>query len=129
MVNMMCRSPCEGSTLFAKIVNSWFLRQPPAQAHRNRIGYLVDCFTKTSLAAARHRRPARIVSVGCGPAVEVQRFIAETELANQSQITLIDFNEETLVHTRSALADIQRTHNSKTTLHLLRKSVNQILKE
>jgi extracellular factor (EF) 3-hydroxypalmitic acid methyl ester biosynthesis protein len=129
MVNMICRSPFEGSTLFAKIVNCWFLRQPPAQAHRNRIQFLADCFTKTSLAAARQGRPARIVSVGCGPAVEVQRFIAETELANQAQITLIDFNEETIVHTRSVLADIQRAHNSRTTLHLLRKSVNQILKE
>src|SRR5262249_4825494 len=35
MVNMICRDPLEGSTLFAKILNLWFLRQPPAEAHRN----------------------------------------------------------------------------------------------
>jgi len=129
MVNMICRSPFEGSTLFAKIVNCWFLRQPPAEAHRNRIQYLADCFTKTSLAAARQARPARIISVGAGPAMEVQRFIAQTELANQAHITLIDFNEETIVHARSVLAEVQRAHNSKATVQLVRKSVNQILKE
>src|SRR5262245_45148558 len=40
MVNMMLRSPHEGSTLFAKIINCWLLGQAPAVAHRNRVLYL-----------------------------------------------------------------------------------------
>src|SRR5918992_5129403 len=40
MVNMILRDPNEGSSLFAKSVNLWFLTQAPAAAHRNRIKYL-----------------------------------------------------------------------------------------
>src|SRR5438067_5380629 len=86
-------------------------------------------FPYTTLFRSRKGKPARIVSVGCGPAKEVQRFIAETELANQTQITLIDFNEETIIHSRSVLEDIKRSNNSRANFQLVKKSVNQILKE
>src|SRR6266850_3830585 len=37
MVNMIWRDPYEGASMFAKVVNVWFLSQWPAKAHRNRI--------------------------------------------------------------------------------------------
>ena len=40
MVNMILRDPYEGGSLFAKVVNLWFLSQWPARAHRNRIKHL-----------------------------------------------------------------------------------------
>ena len=40
MVNMILREPYEGASFFAKIVNVCFLKNPPAEAHRNRIKYL-----------------------------------------------------------------------------------------
>jgi extracellular factor (EF) 3-hydroxypalmitic acid methyl ester biosynthesis protein len=42
MVNMILRDPYEGASLFAKIVNVCFLKNPPAEAHRNRIKYLTN---------------------------------------------------------------------------------------
>jgi extracellular factor (EF) 3-hydroxypalmitic acid methyl ester biosynthesis protein len=129
MVNMICREPLEGSTLFAKILNLWFLRQPPAEAHRNRIEFLVERLTAVTLQAARAGRRARILSVGCGPAFEVQKFLAESAIADQARFTLIDFNEETAQHARSVLDQLRRTHNRNTEIQLVRKSVSQILKE
>ncbi len=129
MVNMICRDPVEGSNLFAKIVNLWFLRQPPAEAHRNRIRYLVERLSEVSLRAAAGGRCARIVSVGCGPSIEVQRFLAETPLADRAEFTLIDFNEETAEHARTVLEAIKRAHRRNTQIKIVRKSVNQILKE
>ncbi len=41
----------------------------------------------------------RVLNLGCGPAREVRDFIAEYELSNQAEFTLLDFNEETLSHT------------------------------
>ena len=37
MVNMIVRDPHEGASLFAKMVNLWFLSQWPSKAHRNRL--------------------------------------------------------------------------------------------
>src|SRR6266705_3474604 len=42
MVNMILRDPQEGSSIFAKVLNVWFISQPPAEAHRNRIKYLTQ---------------------------------------------------------------------------------------
>lgn len=129
LVNMICRDPLEGSTFFAKIVNLWFLKQPPAEAHRNRIQYLVDRISETALAAARQNRRARIVSVGCGPAQEVQRFISEGTLAEHAEFTLIDFDQETAEYTRSMLERLKNQYGRGTPVQVVRKSVNQILKE
>jgi extracellular factor (EF) 3-hydroxypalmitic acid methyl ester biosynthesis protein len=129
MVNMIARDPLEGSSLFAKAVNLWFLKQPPAEAHRNRIDYLRDRLeeeTRRALAKAHH---ARVINLGCGPAIEVQRFLEEEELSNCASFTLMDFNEETLVHTRSELAQICKQRQRCTPIQLIKKSVHQILKE
>lgn len=129
MVNMICRDPLEGSTLFAKIVNLWFLRQPPAEAHRNRIQYLVDRLSEVTLHLSQNGRTARILSVGCGPAREVQRFLAENPLADRAQFRLIDFDKETVEYTRGTLDSLKRKHSRSTQLEVIRKSVGQILKE
>lgn len=129
MVNMICRDPLEGSNLFAKLINLWFLRQPPAEAHRNRIQFLIEQITKATLQAARSQRTAKILSVGCGPALEVQRFLAASPLAGSAQFTLIDFNEETIQHVRSVLEGLTQRLSGGSHVRILRKSVTQLLKE
>jgi extracellular factor (EF) 3-hydroxypalmitic acid methyl ester biosynthesis protein len=129
IVNMICRDSLEGSTLFAKIVNLWFLRQAPAEAHRNRIQFLLDRIIEVTARAAHAGRVARIISIGCGPAIEVQRFLAEKEFSDSAQFTLIDFNEETAEHARSVLENAKRKHRRNTQIQVVRKSVHQILKE
>ena len=129
MVNMILRNRQEGSSLFAKVVNTWFLRQPPAQAHRNRIEYLHSALQAEALAARREGRPLRVLSLGCGPAQEIQRFFAETLLAETARITLIDFSEETLRYARTTIEAARERHFRQATVEYVRKSVQQILKE
>jgi extracellular factor (EF) 3-hydroxypalmitic acid methyl ester biosynthesis protein len=129
MVNMILRDPCEGGSLFAKVVNFWFLLQAPAQAHRNRIDYLVRMLEEATLRAIADGRRARVLNLGCGPAQEVQRFIAETSYANHASFVLLDFNEDTLAYTRNILETAQQQHHRSCEISLVKKSVNQILKE
>lgn len=129
MVNMLLRDPIEGASLFAKIVNLWFLSQPPALAHRNRITYLVEQIVgETNRIAARNRR-IRILNLGCGPAVEIQRFLADHPASDQADFLLLDFNEETIGFTRKRLDDLKRRHHRDTEFQIAKKSVHQILKE
>lgn len=129
MVNMITRDPLEGGSLFAKIVNLWFLRQPPAEAHRNRIVYLTRKLLEEAARTVSEGRSARVMNLGCGPACEVKRCLAESELSNDIQFNLLDFNEETLVNTRGVLNRIKEKNDRKTQINFLRKSVNQVLKE
>ena len=74
-VNMIVRDPYEGGSLFAKVLNFWFLSQWPARAHRNRIKYLRDKLTEETLTGARQNRQIRVLNLGCRPAREVQEFL------------------------------------------------------
>ncbi|PWU21905.1 MAG: SAM-dependent methyltransferase [Verrucomicrobia bacterium] len=129
LVNMMARNLHEGGSLFAKVVNTWFLRQPPAQAHRNRLRYLVEKMTIEAARANAAGHEARIFNVACGPAQEVGIFMAEQVVSSRSKFTLLDFNEETLQYTQSTLNEARSRHGRSTQLNYVKKSVHHMLKE
>jgi extracellular factor (EF) 3-hydroxypalmitic acid methyl ester biosynthesis protein len=129
MVNMIARDPFEGSSAFAKVVNFWFLSQWPARAHRNRITYLKETLTKEAMRAARDNRPMRVLNLGCGPAWEIQEFLATEKLSDLAQFTLLDFNVETIEHVTRALEGIRQQHGRSTRIQVQKKSVQQLLKE
>lgn len=129
MVNMILREPHEGATLFAKLVNALFLQNPPAQAHRNRILHLRQRLVEEVSRVAAQGRRARIFNLGCGPAREVQLFLAENEIANHADFLLADFNAETLGFARGLLEDLRTRHGRTTGLEFVEKSVHQMLKE
>jgi len=130
MVNMMTRPPYEGGTLYAKMLNVWFLRQTPAQAHRNRIDLLKTVIRDEAVRVWRvHRRPARILNLGCGPATEAQIFLSEDNGIPAPQITLLDFNEETLQHTRDVFHQLGARLGKTLPIEFQKRSVHSILKE
>jgi extracellular factor (EF) 3-hydroxypalmitic acid methyl ester biosynthesis protein len=129
MVNMMLRDPFEGASLFAKVLNYHFLSQAPCEAHRNRINYLVDRLRSETLRMTRQGKPCKIFNLGCGPAWEVQRFLVQDDLCEKAQMVLMDFNDETLAYTGRILSDLKMRHRVSPDIQLVKKSVNQILKE
>jgi extracellular factor (EF) 3-hydroxypalmitic acid methyl ester biosynthesis protein len=130
MVNMMFRDSFEGASLFAKIVNHCFLSQGAVVAHRNRIDYLVEKLTVENLRVARSGRGLRVLSVGCGPALEAQRFLTEGPVMNGVSFDLLDFNDETLDYARRALSAVCRQSAlPSVTVRLVKKSVAAVMKE
>ena len=129
MVNMILRDPHEGGSLFAKIVNVCFLKQPPAEAHRNRIVYLLRKITEETRRVVRRGDNARIFNLGCGPAGEIQNFLKQDDLCDRARFTLLDFNDETLMHTGKLLDEIKMRYRRVTPIQFIKRSVHQILKE
>ncbi len=129
MVNMMLRDPFEGSSLFAKILNVHFLKAPPCEAHRNRIKYLTESLDVETRRVSQTGRNLRVFNLGCGPAREIQNFLAKDDLCEKADLTLLDFNDETLQYTDSILKALKEKHHRKTSIRMVKKSVNQILKE
>lgn len=131
MVSMMVRNPHEGKSLFAKILNYIFLNTPPVEAHRNRLTYLTKMLRDETvrIRTLRKDRPVRILNLGCGPAKEIQDFLAEHDVSDHTEFLLLDFNEETLASTSSVLENCKRRFNRLTKVDLKKKSVQQILKD
>ena len=130
MVNMMLRDPLEGGSMFAKMLNLFFLNTPPVVAHRNRITFLVEKLKdEIQRVNSSESMPCRIFNLGCGPAREVQELLATSDLSNQAKFTLLDFNDETLQHTGRLLEVMRVKHQRTTQVQMIKKSVHQILKD
>ena len=129
MVNMIARNCPEGESLYAKIVHLWFVRQAPAEAHRNRLKYLTQRIVEETARVASEGRTARIFSVACGPAVELRDFLRQHELSNRTELTLLDFNEETLQHVTAAINNLKAETSRRTPVQFIKRSVHHLLKE
>jgi extracellular factor (EF) 3-hydroxypalmitic acid methyl ester biosynthesis protein len=130
MVNMMVRNPFEGASVFAKVINTFFLNTAPVIAHRNRITYLQERLVEEVYRGARRRKPIKIFNLGCGPAFEIQQFLRRNEsLCEFAEFTLVDFNDETIEHARRVLGRIKTDLDRHTPIEFQHKSVHHVLRE
>lgn len=128
MVNQILGDPRQGSSTYIQLVNAMFLRAAVAVAHRNRIDILVEFLKKAVATAASKDRPVRILNVGCGPGVEIQKLIASGEDLSRLQFTLIDFSLETLNYTRQKIDEAAQQHKVKVQVEYVQESVHELLK-
>lgn len=129
MVNMILRNSAEGPNIYARIVNSFVLAREPAEAHRNRIDFLVNLLTGELAKAAKAGRKLRVLNVGCGPARETERFIRDVPNAERAEFTLLDFNQETLDYTRTRLQTACVESKRHPNLNFVHKSIHDLLRE
>jgi extracellular factor (EF) 3-hydroxypalmitic acid methyl ester biosynthesis protein len=66
--------------------------------------------------------------VACGPAEEIQRFIRTEDLANQSALHLMDFNEETLAYVKGRIEAAMNESGRTPTVKFIRKSIDDLLR-
>ncbi|HTR40519.1 MAG TPA: class I SAM-dependent methyltransferase [Pseudomonadales bacterium] len=128
MMNMIHRNQPEGNSLYDKMIHFLLVSQWPALSVRNRIAHLREHIFNETARTARIEKCARILNVGCGPAREAQNFLRETQLSDWADFTLVDFNQETLVHAGDTLAGIKREHSRRTAVQTQQMSVYELLK-
>jgi extracellular factor (EF) 3-hydroxypalmitic acid methyl ester biosynthesis protein len=129
MMNQIHRNTFEGASIYAKLVHYWLVNQPPARSVRVRVDFLkrrvLEEVTRVSVA----NRPARILNLGCGPAREIQHFIREHPVADKADITLLDFDNETLQHVTEGVQRAKTASGRLTTVTTRRISVAQLLRD
>ncbi|TMH04036.1 MAG: class I SAM-dependent methyltransferase [Betaproteobacteria bacterium] len=128
MVNQILADPRQGNSTYFQIINAFFLKAAVAQAHRNRINILVDYLSRAAEVARKESRQVRILNVGCGPAVEIQRFIEQDPHPSSLAFTLVDFSEPTLDYTRSCIAEVSQRTGKKADVEFVNDSVHHLLK-
>lgn len=129
MVNQILEDPRQGSSTYFQIVNAFFLRAAVAQAHRNRIDILSGYLDKAAERAAKDRRPMAVLNVGCGPAIEVRRFIARHARPDLLSFTLLDFSEPTIDYTRARIDEVCEQEGKTGHVQFVHQSVHDLLKQ
>ena len=129
IMNMIHRQTFEGASLYAKLVHYWLVNQWAAKSVRNRIAYMKARLVDEVAKAARERHLVRILNVGCGPAREVQDFLAECRLADFAEITLLDFDAAALDYAVSAVHEMKRRYDRQTSVEIRKTSVTDLIKD
>jgi extracellular factor (EF) 3-hydroxypalmitic acid methyl ester biosynthesis protein len=128
IVKMILEAKSSMASTYARVVSTFNLTRAPAVAHRNRVDRLEDLLRQEARRRAQEGGRLRVLNVGCGPAIEVERFVSQGREAAGSHLTLVDFNEETLAYVRQRLA--QALARSKVTLDItaIHRSIHELLK-
>lgn len=130
MVNMILReSPETGSSTYAKIVQEYSINTGAPEAHRNRIEMLEGRLKNEALRVIEEAHPFTVLNVGCGPALEVQRFIRNEDLSRHAVFGLMDFNEETLEYAEERIQNAIKESGHKPMVKFIHKSIDSLLKE
>src|SRR6185312_4228111 len=129
MVNLILRNAMEGPSTYARVLHSFFIRTDAATAHRNRIVKLADYLKQEVQRAAACGRVLRVLNLGCGPASEVEQFIRTEPLAGRCEMTLLDFNAETIEFARGRLDEASRDTGRSPQIRFVQKSINDVLRE
>lgn len=130
MVNMMLKeSDSTGNNTYARIFHDLTTDVAAAAAHRNRVRILEDQLVAEAERVHDEQRIFTVLSIGCGPAVEIQRFIRNHEVSAQSVIHLMDFNEETIEYAKLRTGLSMEVSGHKPTLKFIQKSIDELLKD
>ncbi len=106
VMNFMLGDPFQGASLYARVFNAWVIRSGACATYRYRVEFLEQVLNEETLSArGRTGRPCRVLSLGCGAAPEVQRFIRKNPLSEGVEFTLLDFSAATVNCARERLAE------------------------
>ncbi len=129
MVNMMLReSAATGTNTYARIFHDITSGVAACEAHRNRITILERLLGEEAERVTEEQRIFTVLTIACGPAVEIQRFIRNNDLANESALHLMDFNDETLEYVKGRVKSAMDDSGRKPTVKFIQKSVDDLLK-
>jgi extracellular factor (EF) 3-hydroxypalmitic acid methyl ester biosynthesis protein len=129
MVNQILGDPREGPSTYFEMVNFMFLQAGVAQGHRNRVDILETKLQHLARESRDARKPLRILNVGCGPAVEIQRLVVSDLPLDHLDVVLMDFSDETLLYASQCIgAAAESVERDRLQVSLRHESVHQLLK-
>lgn len=131
MMNMIYRNQSPGRTLFGRSLGRIALESDAGRAVRHRAQYLADKI-EAAVTDGGRRRPARILSVAAGPAMELQTILREKPAllaAGRTQIALLDQDAGALEHARERIQALAAQANTEVTLRCINTSIRTVIAE
>lgn len=127
MMHMIQRDTAEGQSLYAKFINVFYTKIPIMTSVNNRTVKLMSLISEGVKNAEQNGEEFNSISIGCGPALEVKRFIENNSPKIKCNFGLLDFNEETLNFAQSEAMKV--IGSKKIQINPILKSVHSLLKD
>ncbi len=133
MMNMIQRNPAEGETTYSRLINNLFTRSQISQSVINRTKMLVEQITKISQQKNDKGEAFSLLSIGCGPAKEIQDFLETIKSADSTtgnfKFSLLDFSKETLLFAEGIIKEKMEHTDAQISLSIIEESVHDLLRK
>ena len=126
MMNQLYRDSFEGKSLLGKILHNYLLNEDSGKSVKDRVPMFLNFYNDQS-----SKEKVDVLSIGSGPALEVQEFIRVTsqEVLDRYHVTLFDLDAYALEHAQSSISSIMRTQGKNLKVSYINASIKRILKE
>lgn len=127
-ISMLLGEPYIGDNLYAKLISWYIWQMPTAQGVRYRLKYLTGKIREqVRVSQAKSASELKVLSVGSGPAKEIQDLISTYTEANHCNVTLIDFDPEALLYSQQKLFEAKILYKSSIELNFINRAVINLL--
>ena len=128
MMRMIYLNDYQGDSTFGKIMHKHPVGQPAAQAVRNR---RVDVATRIKQfvleAGPRESEKVKILSVACGPALELTEILGTAADCRTVHFSLLDQDQQALLEAASVIKQIENKVQTEISADFIRESVRTML--
>ncbi len=128
MMRMVYANDYMGESTFGKILHGYSIKQPAAQAVRNRRAE-IPVRIRSSMAGQGVKPPERfrILSVACGPAVEIGDLLATPADAGLFHFSLLDQDQQALIEAGGLVKAKEDSLGVSVSADFIRESVRTML--
>lgn len=131
MMRMIYDNTYEGETTFGKIVHKHAVRQPAAQAVRNRrvdLAEILRAFVgERNARVPVTERPVKVLSVACGPAMELNEILRTKEDCAALHYSLLDQDRDALSEAAGVIERVSERLGATLPADFIKESVRTML--
>lgn len=115
-----------GATTYQKFINHYTCNIEVANSNIRRKNYIKDLIIEHLLYNTSE--PKRILSIGCGPAREIEELIKENKIKSSVNFLLIDFESEALAYVKEHLG-VLKFNRDLVKINLIKTDLIRLLKD
>ena len=128
MMNMIYGDHNQGDSLFAQLINRYSCSAPAARAVEGRVPFLLQKFNHTIKRVLKERETATFLSIGSGPAREIQELIATDTDSDRCHVNLIDMLPEALFYCQEKILDLKMATGSRVKVDYFNRSARDFIR-
>jgi extracellular factor (EF) 3-hydroxypalmitic acid methyl ester biosynthesis protein len=127
MMSMIYENDYRGDSTFGKIMHKHPIEHPAASAVRNRRGMIANRLAAFSKNNQRVNEPLTVLSVACGPALELDDIFLSPEDGPRFRYVLLDQDRRALHEAAENVTRIEKAMNIRLKVKYLNNSVRTML--
>jgi len=128
MMRMIYLNDYVGNSTFSKLMHKHAVEHPAAQSVRNRIELIAQLLQKDCINSGfTPREKMKVLSVGCGPALELQEVLKSSHDCEKYHFTLLDQDSLALSEATALISEIEKKFTRKVCADYIECSVRTMI--